>query len=146
MATAFKNMQEFGMGDKGQDEQEDLWSAQPTPIPSRTFIWEGTAPPPLCHPDTDHQTSSKIVSWAPRAFISDVIGYSGCKGLSSLEHVKIDWNVWTKASTVQWLPQRQVSSCGILPSFASYFFPQSLGKECVFSRHRNAQLLACKFK
>lgn len=117
---------------EGRMSRRTLWSAQPTLMPSSTFIWEGIVPPPLCHPDRAHQASSKTVSWAPRASISDITGYSGCRGLSSLEHVKIDWNAWTKACTVQWLPQRQVSSCGNPPQSHLLLFSPVTGKRMCF--------------
>lgn len=87
--------------------------------------WSGKAlpPPPLCHPDRDHQISPKTVSCAPRASISDVTGYSGCKGLSSLEHVKIDWNAWTEACTVQWLPNGKSPAVEPSPILPPTFFP-----------------------
>lgn len=43
-------------------------------------------------------------------------------------------------------PHSKSPAVEALPNLASYFSPWSLGKECVSSRHRNAQPLACTFK
>lgn len=103
-------------------------------------------PPIPAQPAVIQKEPTETVSWAPRAFISDFVSSRGCRGLSSLEHVKIDWNAWTKACTVHWLPEQQVSHYGNPLQSRLLLFPWSLGKECVSSRHRNAQSLACTFK
>lgn len=104
-------------------------------------------PPDSCYPDRAHQASSKTVSWAALVIyfrlyklqrVQETLIPRACENRLECVNQSLHSPMTPPTASLQLRKPSQISP----PTF----FPWSLGKECVSSRHWNAQPLACTFK